>query len=366
MTAMRKLFVIALMLMWNVSMSQYATQEALDDTASAHRTLIGLNLTRTYTNQYNISSNDSKIGLNLSSITTNTKNISTLTSLVNGLSSIASNSVNKTDSTGHSVDSYATRSALLDTASAHWYKISENALGISGNLAGIWQIENLYLPAKLDKADSTGHAKEHYATRSALLDTTDACLRKDGSADSVRVSTSSSGGPHFTLENTNGDDLGPIFYFYKKSESIANGDRVGELGFRASIVVADRNVAGLVCSTPQLGLLHTCGQLNFWVDLDDDSTSFLALQGRGDYEGYGRVWVNPSKKWIDFRVSSADSTDAFLVDAANNKVSIGDSLKIGSAGTWLRSIGRTAYGDSLFIVVSATHTGKDTTWLPLK
>lgn len=57
--------------------------------------------------------------------------------------------VNKADSTGTGADSYASRSALVDTASNHWTRTA----------------------TKLNKADSAGTGTDSYATRTAIVDT---------------------------------------------------------------------------------------------------------------------------------------------------------------------------------------------------
>jgi len=356
----RIIFLILMLTLAAQVRSQYATQEALEDTASAHRALIGLNLSRINTNRFNISENRSYINLNIHNISANTTNIASLTSIVSGFSNSLVNIVHTVDSTAHSPDNYATFSALADTASAHRSRIGDNESSIVGILSGIWDIENVYLPAKLNKADSTGHAKDRYATRSALLDSLDKISERNST-----YTSSESGKPNVTIENTNSDSKGGELTFYKNGSSPSSGDTLAGIYGQSKMLLTDYRFNGIVFSAPQLTATQRSGRISFWNLLYNTKRDFLQLNGYV-VQGQGNVWVNPSGANIDFRVDTEDSTEALFVDADKNSISTNvDSISFNSSA-FIKSIGRTEYGDSLFIVVTPKHAEKDTVWLPLQ
>jgi len=100
--------------------------------------------------------------------------------------------------------------------------------------------------------------------------------------------------------------------------------------------------------------------------LKDGSTQLTANWNAGSYG-------------ITSRSTNTDSTntDILYFTGSNRKIDgsgdisvppfqnlAADSLKVGN-GKFIKKIGITAYGDSLFIVISPKNAGKDTVWLPL-
>ena len=415
----RIIFLILMLALAAQVRSQYATQEALEDTASAHRALIGLNLSRINTNRFNISENRSYINLNIHNISANTTNIASLTSIVSGFSSSLVNIVHTADSLAHSPDNYATFSALADTASAHRDRIEDNELGILGLTSGQWDILNTYLPAKLNKADSTGHVKDRYATRSALLDSLEGYATKSALMDTAsdhwaeisankedilanyteklakmdstghakdryatrsalldslskigernnRFVDSESSKPDVVIENTNADNKSARITFSKNSTSPADGDTLGVILGKSYSASTGYLYNGIAFSASLNSPVHKSGDIRFWNLLDGYRRDFLRLSGYAEDVTNGSAWVNPNGANIDFRVDTEDSTKAFFVDADGNRISTNvDSISFNSSA-FIKSIGRTEYGDSLFIVVTPKHAEKDTAWLPLQ
>ncbi len=128
------------------SANNYASRSALTDTSSAHWT---------------------KITLNTDSIASHNARLLTFEG-----GDLAANKVNKSDSTAHSADHYASRSALTDTASLHWTRSTLHGDTLTVHNNRLLSLEGGDLAAnKVNKVDSTDHSANHYASRSALTDT---------------------------------------------------------------------------------------------------------------------------------------------------------------------------------------------------
>ena len=60
----------------------------------------------------------------------------------------------------------------------------------------------------------------------------------------------------------------------------------------------------------------------------------------------------------------ANGTDGII--AMTGAATVSGSLAVGQTNQFIKKIGRTSYGDSLYIVVYAKNTGKDTVFLALE
>jgi len=104
--------------------------------------------------------------------------------------------VNKADSISHSAGNYASYSALIDTASSHLTKINTNISDISTNTSDI-STNTFNIALKLNKADSTAHSSNNYSSYSALIDTASALRGAIGSSGAyVAVGDSTSHSPN--------------------------------------------------------------------------------------------------------------------------------------------------------------------------
>lgn len=217
--------------------------------------------------------------------------------------------VNDSDSTGTGPDSYATRTALVDTSSTHWTKIL----------------------TKMNKADSTGTGADSYASRTALVDTASAHWSDitQNAADIEAIDSTWVSAELDTLyffDSAKND----TFKIYADGNWLlftSNGD---EFGFDKTIRGQEFEInhgATQIVSHTQYGFdIVTQGQADNqeWIDFEDLTRGSFEVEPDGDV------------------ITSGDVTAANLLDKADSTGTGADSYFTRTAGVDTASTLRTA------------------------
>lgn len=203
----------------------------------------------------------------------------------------------------------------------------------AGNGHVFWRTSN---QVQCSALDATALPADGYA--STYVNATGDQMTGDlgiGTAPSERLHILSSTAfkPVLRIENTNADANPPSIMFTKTSASPADGDEIGQIGFRGRDAGSTETLycywlgkSAVVADTDE------SGGMTLFCMIDGVQRNMIDVKGYNGTLGQGEVIVNEDGRDVDFRVEALSAPNAFVVEGSSGNISTTGSVRISASG----------------------------------